>query len=151
MSDDEDTIGRWWVLDEDNVPHMLPGNAAPTPEQWARRQVRSTDLDGEQGCSTDVHISTVFLGLNHNFLNEGPPLLFETMVFGGVADEEMQRYETWDEAVAGHAEMIDDVIDAEREAAYTQWTRIEQPPKPKPVSICVKDIKRRIKVRKNDP
>ena len=151
MNDDEDTIGLWWVIDEDHVPHMLPRNMSPTPEQWARRQVRSTDLDGEQGCSTDVHVSTVFLGLDHSFSNEGPPLLFETMVFGGVCDENMRRYATWDEAVAGHEEMIDDVIDAEREAVYEPMERHKQKTKAQPTrprAICVKDAKRRIKVKK---
>ena len=33
-----------------------------------------------------VFISTVFLGIDHNFNLEGPPLLFETMIFGGIKD-----------------------------------------------------------------
>lgn len=49
----------------------------------------------------DVKVSTVFLGLDHSF-GEGPPLLFETMIFGGDHDEEMWRYSTWDEAEQGH-------------------------------------------------
>ena len=47
----------------------------------------------------------VFLGLDHSF-GSGPPLLFETMVFGGPLDEEMDRYTTWDEAEAGHKAMV---------------------------------------------
>lgn len=53
----------------------------------------------------DSDISTVFLGLNHSF-GMGPDLWFETMVFGGELDGEQDRYTTWDEAVAGHAEMV---------------------------------------------
>ena len=53
-------------------------------------------------------ISTVFLGLDHSF-GEGPPLLFETLVFSGKLDGEMDRYSTWDEAIAGHAAMIERV------------------------------------------
>ncbi len=52
----------------------------------------------------DVQISTVFLGINHNF-EPGPPLVFETMVFAKDypdIDEYMDRYSTWDDAVAGH-------------------------------------------------
>jgi hypothetical protein len=49
----------------------------------------------------DVHISTVFLGLDHSF-GDGPPLLFETMIFGGKHNQKQWRYSTWDEAVAGH-------------------------------------------------
>lgn len=36
----------------------------------------------------------------------GPPILFETMVFGGPLNEEQVRYVTWDEAERGHAEMV---------------------------------------------
>lgn len=55
----------------------------------------------------DVKISTVFLGMSHSFGETGPPILFETMVFGGEYDEEMERYSTWDEAEAGHKKMVD--------------------------------------------
>lgn len=47
-------------------------------------------------------ISTVFLGLDHSW-NGGPPVVFETMVFGGPLDEEQDRYCTRAEAEAGHA------------------------------------------------
>ncbi len=46
-------------------------------------------------------ISTVFLAFNHNF-DEGPPLLFKTMIFGGKYDQEQWRYTTWEEAEKGH-------------------------------------------------
>lgn len=35
-----------------------------------------------------VLISTVFLGLDHNFTGQGPPLLFETMVFRKDGDDD---------------------------------------------------------------
>ena len=49
-------------------------------------------------------ISTVFLGLDHSF-GSGPPLLFETMVFGGPLDGETDRYSIWEEAEIGHEAM----------------------------------------------
>ena len=50
----------------------------------------------------------MFLRLNHNFLREGPPILFETMIFGGRHDEFLNRCATWDEAEAEamHAEAV---------------------------------------------
>ena len=51
-----------------------------------------------------VTVSTVFIGLDHQF-GDGPPLLFETLVMGGRLDGEMDRYSTWDEAAAGHVAM----------------------------------------------
>ena len=53
----------------------------------------------------DVTISTVFLGLDHRW-GDGPPVLFETMVFGGSLDEAMERYSTYDEAETGHDLMV---------------------------------------------
>jgi hypothetical protein len=52
----------------------------------------------------NVEVSTVWLGLDHAFY-EGAPLIFETMVFGGVLDEECERYSTEAEAIAGHHTM----------------------------------------------
>lgn len=49
-----------------------------------------------------IIVSTVFLGLNHRYLSEGPPILFETMTFGGSRNETMYRYSSWDDAEAGH-------------------------------------------------
>lgn len=51
----------------------------------------------------DFLVSTVFLGLNHQF-GGGPPLLFETMVFknGDATDLWCERCSTWDEAEIQH-------------------------------------------------
>jgi hypothetical protein len=67
------------------------------------------DIDNRRVAATQVGplwISTVFLGIDHNW-SGGPPLLFETMVFGDAEESgEMHRYSTWDEAVAGHARVV---------------------------------------------
>lgn len=74
--------------------------------EWAEkgfgpnRQVGDTDVG-------DVRVSTVFLGLDHDTLGKGPPILFETMVFGGIHDQWMDRCATWDEAVAMHARAVE--------------------------------------------
>ncbi len=59
-----------------------------------------------RGMTYDV--STVFLVINHQY-GDGPPLIFETMIFihGSSHDEYMQRYSTEDEAVAGHRYIVD--------------------------------------------
>ncbi len=49
----------------------------------------------------DIVVSTVFLELNHQY-GDGPPLLFETMIFGGEHDEEQWQYATEAEALQGH-------------------------------------------------
>ncbi len=48
-------------------------------------------------------ISTVFLCLDHNYCNEGPPILFETIIFPEeIYDHYLTRCSTWDEAVIMH-------------------------------------------------
>jgi hypothetical protein len=55
----------------------------------------------------DFLVSTVFLGIDHNHLGKGDPLLFESMVFDSHGrGSEMQRYFIWDEAEIGHTEMV---------------------------------------------
>lgn len=50
-------------------------------------------------------VSTVFLGLNHQF-GIGLPLVFETMVFGGPSDGDCHRYSTWEQAEKGHMAVV---------------------------------------------
>lgn len=50
-------------------------------------------------------VSTVWLGLDHQF-GDGPPLIFETMVFDGPLDQECERYSTEEQAIAGHEQMV---------------------------------------------
>jgi hypothetical protein len=49
-----------------------------------------------------IRISTVFLGIDHNFDSSGEPVLFETMIFGGKFHLEQARYCSWEEAEQGH-------------------------------------------------
>ena len=53
-----------------------------------------------------IEISTVFLGINHQYSN-GKPRIFETMIFGGKYDQEMERYSTWNEAEEGHKRWVE--------------------------------------------
>ena len=61
---------------------------------WGIKRVAETKLGG-------VYISTVWLGMDHNY-GDGPPIIFETMIFGGEHDEYCDRYATLEEAKAGH-------------------------------------------------
>ena len=60
-----------------------------------------------------IEVSTVFLGLDHRFGESGPPILFETMVFGGLCDGDIQRYPTMEESRRGHWAMVNRVQRAE--------------------------------------
>jgi len=74
-------------------------------ENWRDRVVRQEDMG-------PYWISTVFLGLDHNW-GDGPPLLFETMVFRtegkdhvSVDDAPFERTPTWELALDAHAEAM---------------------------------------------
>lgn len=56
-------------------------------------------------------ISTVWIGVNHGIFGP-PPLIFETMVFNrdsGESDLDCRRYSTLDQALDGHARMVEEV------------------------------------------
>ena len=86
-----DDIAIWaeWINDDEN------------------RSVKQT-LVGE------TMVSTVFLGINHNWAGNKPPILYETLVFGGPLDQEMCRYHTRDAAEAGHEAMVKRVQEAQQ-------------------------------------
>lgn len=70
-------------------------------------RVALTEVTSGADTSVKWRISTVWLGTNHQW-GDGPPLLFETMVFNGnsAADELMERWSTEEEAKRGHAEIV---------------------------------------------
>ncbi len=97
--------------------YILVGQTAveePDLSKWAEwfetidnRRVALTELP-------ECRISTVFLGLDHNFGFGGDqPILFETMVFGKDHNNEWTdfggRCSTWAEAEAMHAETVEQV------------------------------------------
>ncbi len=71
--------------------------------ETADRHVFKTTIGG-------CWISTVFLGLDHNFVDifkDGTgPHLFETMIFRGGDGQECWRCGSWDEAEKQHAEAV---------------------------------------------
>jgi hypothetical protein len=96
-----------YVLDESGEPVQEPDLSA-----WARwfegaeRHV-AQDLVGE------VRVSTVFLGTDHRWRGTGPPVLWESMVFGGPLDGEQERYPSKKDAARGHAALVARVREAQ--------------------------------------
>lgn len=71
-------------------------------EQWAQWYERSeNDRVVAKTEIGDTLVSTVFLGIDHQF-GSGPPLIFETMIFGGEYDQYQVRSSTWSEAESEH-------------------------------------------------
>lgn len=83
------------------------GVAEPAPSliEWAEwAATHSTQI--AEDWEGRVVVSTVFLGLNHRHFGDGPPILWETMIFGGRHNEWQQRYSSQADAVAGHARAL---------------------------------------------
>ncbi len=78
----------------------------PDAAKWRRwfetadRQVARTKL-GVGG-----EVLTEFIGIDHNFSDDGPPLLFETLVFHDDIDNMIERTSNWDAALAAHDRMV---------------------------------------------
>jgi len=54
------------------------------------------------------HVSTIFLGLDHNYGRKGPPILWETRIMSGKLKGTMWRCAgTWEQAEAMHQEAVD--------------------------------------------
>lgn len=89
-----------WILDGHTpVPADDVHDWALWFESATRQGLRRVAGDEiEQG-----FLSTVFLGSDYNFDQEGPALLFETMLFDQTGEGNLiERYATWDDALTGH-------------------------------------------------
>ncbi len=88
--------------------------------QWAylnnfkskRRKIALTEIKTD---AVKVAISTVFLGIDMGFACfGGPPILFETRIIGGEYDGDTQRYSSYQQANAGHTEMVRRAFSSEK-------------------------------------
>lgn len=76
-----------------------------TLQEWCTRYEHPEQKRVALTMIGDVKVSTVWLGLDHRW-GEGPPLIFETMIFGGPFDESQWRYTTKAAAEAGHQAIV---------------------------------------------
>lgn len=53
-----------------------------------------------------MRVSTVFLCIDHSFMDDGPPVLWETMIFGRPLDQLQWRYTSAMEARRGHKRAV---------------------------------------------
>lgn len=74
-----------------------------TPDRWIELFDDRSYQVVVQEEKDEVRVSTIWLGLDHSFGLGGPPLIFETMIFGGTRDGDQWRYESEEGALSGHA------------------------------------------------
>lgn len=98
-----------YILDERNRPKLELDLVTwamwfELDERRVLRQQRWTREDG-----TSILVSTVFLGVDHNFALTGPPVLWETMAFieHEPGEEGQMRYTSMAEAIIGHNWLVE--------------------------------------------
>lgn len=74
--------------------------------EWAEWFEKAINRQIDVTCLSDTKVSTVFLGLDHQFEPGLPPILFETMVFGGRLDGCQWRYSTYEQSLTGHRRVV---------------------------------------------
>ena len=84
----------------------------PVPEADVIAWARWFENAGDQRtvCRTtvgDADVSTVFLALDHRFSGDGPPILWETMIFGGRYDGWQARHTSREEAEGYHHKIVE--------------------------------------------
>lgn len=89
-------LGGYWILDSEKRPVQVDSVI-----EWGQF-FESQDRIVKQEHIGDVRVSTVFLGIDHGWFDSGPPVLFETMIFGGEHDQWQDRCSTWKEAEHMH-------------------------------------------------
>jgi hypothetical protein len=117
----------YYILDDEHQPVKC---GLMRWSRWFHNEQRSKGIVGST--ETELYrVSTVFLGLDHGW-GDGPPVLFETMVFdkkssivewpdGTLAsvhktvdeDDFFHRYTTWSDAEAGHKALVRRIRKAE--------------------------------------
>lgn len=102
---------RWYTLDENRRVILAPD--IDSYMQWLMDDRYSQMPTEYFRVGEDVigpsRVSTVFLGLDHGYMG-GPPILWETMVFGGPMNNHQRRCSgTFEQAEAMHQTMMADV------------------------------------------
>lgn len=102
---------QYYILDAQGEPVAV--DDVLTWARWfgdARKRILARDV------IRGVLVSTVFLGLDHNWSFTGPPVLWETMIFDSEgSDQYQERYASRASALAGHARALAAIQDWDRE------------------------------------
>jgi hypothetical protein len=109
-------MSKWYKLDEKNNPVRCVDHSEYF--NWHK----SLPVDGKTGIgiqvastkvSDGVCVSTVFLGSDHGW-GDGPPVLWETMIFGGDRNEDCERYCSLKESLDGHNKIVSDLLNQKK-------------------------------------
>jgi len=115
-------MSLFYLLDQNKIPYSV------TQDLWANWLTKAISNGSKTIKFTNLHkysatISTVFLGLDHNWDISGKsknPVLFETMIFFNSDILELnyyqERYTSYKDAIQGHRDCVRMVIKGIRDA-----------------------------------
>lgn len=105
----------YYTLDEDGNPQKVEDSLEGFRfwVSWMEGYDIKEAFDSIKSARGGSDVSTVFLGMDHRYFGYGPPVLWETLVFGGSLAGEMERYTSRADAITGHAAMVKRVKAAE--------------------------------------
>ncbi len=94
--------------------------------EWGKffEKIEERRVKNDKFLNDSITVSTIFIGIDHSFTDEGPPILFETMIFGGVHSEYQDRYCTWEEAEVGHLKAVELILTQALEDR--DWNLVEE-------------------------
>ncbi len=93
-------IGHYYAPDGSPIGTMeylrlMSSRRSDENDSWWRRKTNVGEAE----------VSTVWLGINHNW-GDGPPLIWETMIFGGEYNEYQWRWASQADALTGHEHIV---------------------------------------------
>lgn len=100
---------QFYTLDENN--NTVECSNIFEAEQFFENDRRIVKQSNVSGC----FVSTVFLVINHNFSNDGEPVLFETMIFTKRRsafkrlDQYQWRYTSYNSALKNHYYIVNQI------------------------------------------
>lgn len=130
-----DWLGKW-ILDDNHQPVKIKTDTDEGLIKWGRWFENHENRRVAEDFTRYYRLSSVFLGIDRNFSDRGPPLLFETMLFErkptvklmfgklrqyneeAFADqvETCWRFATWDDTFANHMSILHRLQKQEAEA-----------------------------------
>lgn len=112
------------------------------------RRVQQSAITDAADPTKTFDVSTIWLGVDHAF-GYGPPLIFETMVFGdGSEDRAMDRYGTEAQAREGHTAMVVSVCATLTDpVVMVEDCPVRMPPaqEPEPIDALEADVRERVR------
>jgi hypothetical protein len=94
-------MSKFYLLDKDKKPYQVSLQESYKVYKDPDMKITKQDKIG------DILVSTVFLSMDHGRDKNQPPVLWETMIFGGEHDLYQERYSSHEDALAGHQRALD--------------------------------------------